>query len=592
MPLQPPMRDLPIVGYFDVQRFPQFCPADAANWYLLPNTEGKKKVAMYPALGRRHVNFLNQNRLIFNAEPRAIFKSVNYWFVIVNDSIFRIDKFFNILQIDQDKVISNVGNIFFTYLTIGAITFDIFTDGLLMYVYREDTNSFDVITDTNAPPNPLYIATFGNRIVCSSANTSTFFLSAINLEGNAFNPATAFTSAGAAVFAQEDGIIGQMGVLHNTLYIFTPFTTGIWQNTPAIFSGSGVTFPFKKNTTFSFDFGIGDPLSLDIDFDMMIWEARNRGGLVQFMYSSGQAPQNITSKAVDILLQTNANLNAVDPFLVTQTEGFIYSYENTIFYRVSLGRFMNFGQLDLQENAFSIEYNFESEQWSRVIEANGERNLVQKSLYFNNRHFVTIEGEGTIYEMSGQFYTNEIRNTLQTNPQAVDAYIQEPFRYERITPIIHEDDYAEFLTEYVEIDFVWGDGTFIYSTGAFSNAIFIVDEDSTPTVPDFLITEGNPDNDPTYIISETGNFPQLNEPTYNSLFKPNITLYWSDNGGVTFSSADNLEFSQLGVYQWRMRWYQLGCSRNRVYKLVCVSPSPIVVLGGVMNVRRVSEYGR
>ena len=70
-----------------------------------------------------------------------------------------------------------------------------------------------------------------------------------------------------------------------------------------------------------------------------------------------------------------------------------------------------------------------------------------------------------------------------------------------------------------------------------------------------------------------------------------MSLYFSDDGGISFNYADNLEFSQLGVYQWRMRWYQLGPSRNRVYKLVCVSPAPIVVLGGVMEVKRSSGGG-
>jgi hypothetical protein len=60
--------------------------------------------------------------------------------------------------------------------------------------------------------------------------------------------------------------------------------------------------------------------------------------------------------------------------------------------------------------------------------------------------------------------------------------------------------------------------------------------------------------------------------------------------GATFyaTSMDVLQFSQLGQYSYRMRWYQGGASRNRVYKLVAVSAAPIVVLGGVMDVRRSS----
>ena len=75
---------------------------------------------------------------------------------------------------------------------------------------------------------------------------------------------------------------------------------------------------------------------------------------------------------------------------------------------------------------------------------------------------------------------------------------------------------------------------------------------------------------------------------YKNLYNPHIELYYSDDGGVTFHSADVRQFSDLGVYRWRMRWYQLGASRNRVYKLVCVSLFPIVILGAVQNSRRIS----
>jgi hypothetical protein len=593
-----PIQELPIIGEYNVQRFPQFCPESTANWYLLPNENGKKKMAMYPTLGRHHVNFLGQNRLIFASESRGLFKSMGYWYNVVGNTIWRVDRFFNQVNIAAGTLATITGNIFFTSLTVAnsgttataPISFAIFADGQKMYVYQENTGTFSVVSDRNAPSNPLYLATFGNRIVVSQAGSSLFYLSVINLLNGSgvFNPATCFTINSASLFASEDDTIGQMAVLHNTLYIFTNYQTGIWSNTPAVFTGTGASFPFKKNTTFSFDFGINDPLSLDVDFGFMAWEARNRGGLTQFMISAGAEPENITSKAIDVLLQNNANLFAMNPFLVNTVEGFLYSYENTVFYRVSLGRYMDvMGIVDYREDAFTVEYNFDLQKWHKVIEVDGERNRVQKSVYFAGRHFVSIDGEGTVYEMNGQFYTNEHANPAESNPQAPDAYIVEPFRYERVTPIIFEEDYAEFETEYVEIDFVWGDHTSIFSIDAFANAIYIVDETSTPTNPVFLIDESSA-TDPVYIIDEAGNTPQLNEPTYNALFKPSIVLYWSDDGGITFNSADNREFSQLGVYKWRMRWYQLGPSRNRVYKLVCISPSPIVVLGGVMNMKRIS----
>jgi hypothetical protein len=190
--------------------------------------------------------------------------------------------------------------------------------------------------------------------------------------------------------------------------------------------------------------------------------------------------------------------------------------------------------------------------------------------------------------MSGEFYTNEIRNILVDDQQEDDSYIALPFRYERTTPIICEDDYAEFETDWVQIDFVFGDSNISQIDKPFDNSVFLVTEDSDPLNPTYIIDDNSLDNDPVFLLAENGNTPVLNSTWYTDLFKPHIELYFSDDGGITFSPADVREFSQMGQYSWRMRWYQLGCSRNRAYKLIAVSPVPIVILGGIMLTKRVS----
>jgi hypothetical protein len=584
-----PTSPLPIVGQYNVQRFRQFSPEDSANFYVVSGQNTKRPYAMYPTFGRHHITYLGVNRLIFSVEPRALFRTIDFWYVVVGNTIYRIDRFYNQVEISQGKFLTTNGNVFFAYLVVNTITFACFVDGQAIYVYREDTGIFSKVTDPNAPVNPTFIAAFGNRITVSVGNSSQFVLSVINLDGSAFDPATCFTISGQQVFAQENGIIRQMGVLNNTLYIFTDFTTGIWANTPAIFSGTGATFPWKKNTTYEWNFGMADPLSLSISFDRMAFLGKNSEGLLQVMSSSGGEPERISSKAVDTLFQRYANQTTGSPFLEGDADGFLYQYENTIFYRISAGKFNDFGILDLQNSANSIEYNFETKTWHRCIELNGERNRIQKHVFFNNKHLVTVNQEGTIYEMSGQFYENEIRNPAVDDPQDAEAYLRYPFRYERITPIISEDDYAEFETEYVEIDFVFGESNISQSSGPFPNAVFLIDEE--PDIdgnPVFLVDEGS---EPAFLLAEEGNTPELNSNFYINLFKPHVELYFSDDGGITFNPADVREFSQMGYYQWRMRWYQLGCSRNRCYKLIAVSPVPIVVLGGVMLTKRVSGGG-
>jgi len=259
-----------------------------------------------------------------------------------------------------------------------------------------------------------------------------------------------------------------MAVLHNNLFIFTDYTTGIWSNTISYITNNNnlsTTFPWKKNTSYDFDYGIADPDSLDVDFGMLVWLGQNRNGLVQFVTSNGQSPTPISTQAVNVLIQNIANLTATSSLLSFDTVGFLYQYEDTRFYRVSVGNYSDYQTLDDLSLAVCLEYNFETQTWHRCIELNGQRNRIEQHEFFANKHLVTVDGQTCIYDMSGQYYFNELQDTTGTSPNGFIAY---PFRYENITPIISESDYSEFITKYIQIDFVWGDMTASYSTGAYN----------------------------------------------------------------------------------------------------------------------------
>ncbi len=581
---------LPIFCYYDKQRFTQFGAMDCANWYGIQVESGKKQQALYPAMGRKHVSFLNQNKLVFNVEPTAFYKSFNYLYVVEGTSVYQFDKFYNRKTLSINVALN--APIWFATLAVGSIVYNMLTDTQNIFVIKEDggTVTSEVITDPNAPGGsitggkPLYVASFGNRFVVSVANTPDFYLSQINLAGNAN---TYFTdpALGAALNARATGVIGQFAVLHNQLYILNDFTTDVWANIPTQFSVGSVTreFPWKLNSSYNFDFGIQDPYSLTVDFGMMVWLAKNANGLVSFMMSNGQAPQDISSQAVNVLLENSMRQDGLSPFLTSRVDGFLYQYENTIFYRVSAGIYVDYGQLDITDEAYALEYNFETQTWARCIELNGERNRIKEHVYFNNQHLVTVQEDPAIYDMAGNIYHNELRNSSQPDIQAADAFSKYPMRYELVTQQIFLPDYSEFMDEYVEIDFVFGNQTFYKSIAPFLNTVFIVDEVSTSDTPVYILSE-----DDKYIITENSDTPTFDDNHYYALFKPHVELYYSNDGGETFLAADNREFSPLGQYRWRMRWYELGCSRNRCYKLVCVSSAPIVILGGVRNTRPVS----
>jgi hypothetical protein len=584
------IEQLPIFAYYDRQRFTQFGAMDCANWYGIACESGKKQQALYPAMGRQHVRFLNQNRLVFNGQPRAQYRSINYLYVVDGTTVYQFDRFYNRKTLSIHVALG--GPIWFATLAVGTVVKNMMTDGHNIFVITEDgsTVTSEVVTDPNAPGGsttggkPLYVAAFGNRFVVSVANTPDYYLSTVNLSGNA-NTYFSFGNPVAALNNRASGVIQQFAVLHNQLYIMCDFTTDVWANIITQFTVAGVTreFPWKINSSYNFDYGIADPNSLSVDFGMMVWLAKNSNGLVSFMMSNGQAPQDISSQAINVLLENSTQDSGLSPFLINEVDGFLYQYENTIFYRASAGEFANFGTLDIETQAYSIEYNFETQKWGRVIELNGERCRIQKHVYFNNTHLVSVQDDSALYQMAGNIYHNELRNPAQPSAQAADAFLKFPMRYELVTQQIFLPDYSEFMDEYVEIDFVFGNKTFYKSNSPFFNTTFIVSEDSTPEHPIYILSE-----DDKFLITEGSNIPSFGDNHYNALFKPHVELYYSDDGGETFLAADVREFSPLGAYRWRMRWYELGCSRNRCYRLVCVSSAPIVILGGVRNTKRVS----
>lgn len=589
-----PIQQLAIFCYYDVQRFTQFGSMDCANWYGIQVESGKKQQALYPAMGRKHVTYLNQNRLVYNTEPRDEFRTINYLYVIDGTQVIAYDSAFNAQTIGT---IGLTGELWFAYLPVGDSVYALLTNGANIYIITETgtTVTMTVCTDTNAPTKPQYVAAFGGRFVVSQMGTPINYLTQINLGGSPpVNPAKIFTipdgGAGFALFFSSSGIVRSYAVLHTQLYIFTDFTTDIWANIVTQITVAGVTreFPWKINTSYNWDYGIADPLSLSVDFGRMVWLGKNTSGLVTFMASDGGQPVVISTQAVNVLLQNASDDdNGVSPFLRATTDGFLYQYENTIFYRVSAGIYDNTELQDPTTFANSLEYNFETKTWGRVIELNGSRCRIQKHVYFNNKHLVIVQGDPAIYEMAGNIYHNELRNPAQSDAQAANAFLKFPMRYELITQQIYNEDYSESIDEYIEIDFVFGDQTFYKSNAPFLNTKFIIDQMDNgliPPSPVYMVTE----DESQFIIAEGGNTPTFDDNHYNALFKPHIELYYSDDGGVSFLTADLREFSQLGNYRWRMRWYELGISRNRCYKLVCVSSAPIVILGAVRNTRRAS----
>lgn len=104
-------------------------------------------------MGRRHVNYLNQNRLVFNTEPRDEFTTINYLYVIEGTQVFQYDSSFNQILIGSIEL---TGELWFAYLPVGTSVYALLTNGVSIYIINETPGM--PTTFQNAPiPMPQLI---------------------------------------------------------------------------------------------------------------------------------------------------------------------------------------------------------------------------------------------------------------------------------------------------------------------------------------------------------------------------------------------------------------------------------------------------
>lgn len=65
---------------------------------------------------------------------------------------------------------------------------------------------------------------------------------------------------------------------------------------------------------------------------------------------------------------------------------------------------------------------------------------------------------------------------------------------------------------------------------------------------------------------------------------PQAMLYWSNDGGVTFSDPVQRDIGQTGEYENRAIWRKLGSARNRVFKLQVSDPVKTVITGAYADI--------
>lgn len=72
--------------------------------------------------------------------------------------------------------------------------------------------------------------------------------------------------------------------------------------------------------------------------------------------------------------------------------------------------------------------------------------------------------------------------------------------------------------------------------------------------------------------------------TGNSLSpNPQVTLNWSDDGGMTWSAPMYASIGAAGAYTTRARWQRLGNSRDRIFRVTCSDPVQFNIVSAMLD---------
>ena len=64
---------------------------------------------------------------------------------------------------------------------------------------------------------------------------------------------------------------------------------------------------------------------------------------------------------------------------------------------------------------------------------------------------------------------------------------------------------------------------------------------------------------------------------------PQATLFFSDDGGRTWSGGRSVSMGAVGKYQTRCVWQRLGQARTRTFRIRVTDPVKVVIIGGYLN---------
>ncbi|UCE38412.1 MAG: hypothetical protein JSW00_04070 [Thermoplasmata archaeon] len=328
--------------------------------------------ALVPYAGyKRRLNILPGTE-----EARGLYKSssFNHLFVVIEDSLFVVGPSISARRVGFLK--TSTGAVYISENNRSEVAI---VDGLTVYIYNYDTDTFKTFDETNplvVPFKPIYITYQDTYFIVADGNSNEWYLSNINSSGDVsfVNPLRA-----GAIETKPDVSVAAIA-FERQLFVFGKNTTEIWHDV-----GTQL-FPYQRDNSVSIDYGCLNAQTIAMGFGRLVWLAGNESASPTIMVSNGGNPQQISTDGINFQLGTLTKPEDASAFIFEQDGHVLY-------------------QITFNTDNVTYIYDFNTNKFFNATDNCGNKHIAKDIVYFQNTHYFISSKDAALYEMSTDLET-------------------------------------------------------------------------------------------------------------------------------------------------------------------------------------------
>ena len=289
-----------------------------------------------------------------------------------------------------------------------------FSDGVNLYIYLENTNSVNTLTNAALGFTPGYLTYQNGRFVSPDLASNQWRLSDPNQSSTIGNwPSDAQhvgliqtkpTKAVACIRFPSRG---------NLLLVFGNTVAEHWYDVGL------QLFPYQRATATNLDYGCLNPATIAELEGTVAWLGINEKSGPTIMYSNGGDINHLSTDGIDFKLATLIN--------PANSYGFMFKQDGHLFYVITF----------VSDN-LTYAYDFNNKAFYTLSDEHLDYFPAKRVAFFNDQYYFVSIDDGNLYQLGTQF----------TNYDYGDGHVQEIPRI-RICPEIRQDDQSYFISGYM-----------------------------------------------------------------------------------------------------------------------------------------------